>query len=173
MAVAASLDVTKKHYTNHSIRKTTVKKLKKAGVSVTEIMAITGHKNQQSLTDYDELDDDDHLRLSRILSSETTTSKQHKDHYQITLFTFHPHLILYNHLTHPYLHQIMSCNLVQFSIFKTPQLSLDLPLPVLSPSSCNKITTAIKPIKEHTSWIQIQIQIVTDILIHITYHAYH
>ena len=76
MAVAASLDVTKKHYTNHSIRKTTVKKLKKAGVSATEIMAITGHKNQQSLTDYDELDDDDHLCLSRTLSSETTTSKQ-------------------------------------------------------------------------------------------------
>ena len=76
MAVAAGLDVTKKHYTNHSIQKTTVKKLKKAGVSATEIMAITGHKIQQSLTDYDELDDDDHLRLSRILSSETT-SKQH------------------------------------------------------------------------------------------------
>ena len=59
MAAAAGLDVTKKHYTNNSIRKTTVKKLKKAGVSATEIMAITGHKNQQSLVDYDELDDED------------------------------------------------------------------------------------------------------------------
>ena len=49
VAVAAGLDVTKKHFTNHSIRKTTVKKLKKAGISATEIMAITGHKNQQSL----------------------------------------------------------------------------------------------------------------------------
>ena len=38
-------------------------------------MAVTGHKNQQSLTDYDELDDKDHLRPSKILSSETT-SKQ-------------------------------------------------------------------------------------------------
>ena len=47
MATDAGLDVTKKHFTNHSIRKT-VKKLKEAGVSVTEIMAITGHKNQQS-----------------------------------------------------------------------------------------------------------------------------
>ena len=45
-------------------------------MSATEIMVITGHKNQQSLTDYDELDDEDHLRLSRILSSEMTTSKQ-------------------------------------------------------------------------------------------------
>jgi len=76
MAAAAGLDVTKKHYTNHSIRKTTVKKLKKAGVSATEIMAITGHKNQQSLANYNELDED-HMRLSRILSSEKlAASKQ-------------------------------------------------------------------------------------------------
>ena len=74
MAVAAGLDITKKHFTNHSIQKTTVKKLKKAGVSATEIMAITGHKNQQSLTDYDELDDEDHIRLSKILSSEKSTA---------------------------------------------------------------------------------------------------
>ena len=47
MATDAGLDVTKKHFTDHSIRKTIVKKLKKrSGVSVTEIMAITGHKNQ-------------------------------------------------------------------------------------------------------------------------------
>ena len=57
-----------------SIRKTTVKKLKKAGVSVTEIMAITGHKNQQSIADYDELDDEDHMRLSRVLSNNNTNS---------------------------------------------------------------------------------------------------
>ena len=77
MAAAAGLDVTKKQYTNHSIRKTTVKKLKKAGVSATEIMAITGHKNQQSLADYDKLNDEDHMRLSRILSSEKlAASKQ-------------------------------------------------------------------------------------------------
>jgi hypothetical protein len=72
MATDAGLDVTKKHFTNHSIRKTTVKKLKKAGVSATEIMAITGHKNQQSIADYDELDDEDHMRLSRVLSKENT-----------------------------------------------------------------------------------------------------
>ena len=72
MATDAGLDVTKKHFTNHSIRKTTVKKLKKAGVSVTEIMAITGHKNQQSIADYDELDDEDHMRLSRVLSNDNT-----------------------------------------------------------------------------------------------------
>ena len=57
MVASAGLDSTNKHFTNHSIRKTTVKKLKKAGVNASEIMAITGHKNQQSLTDYD---NDDH-----------------------------------------------------------------------------------------------------------------
>ena len=32
-------------------------------------MAITGHKNQQSLADYDELDNDDHnIRLGKVLS---------------------------------------------------------------------------------------------------------
>jgi len=77
MAAAVGLDVTKKHYTNHSIRKTTVKKLKKDGVSATEVMAITAHKNQQILADYDELDNADHMQLSRILSSEKlAASKQ-------------------------------------------------------------------------------------------------
>jgi len=35
-------------------RNTTVKKFKKAGVNPSEIIAITGHKNQQGLMDYDE-----------------------------------------------------------------------------------------------------------------------
>ena len=65
MVAAAGLDSTKRHITNHSIRKTIMKKLKKAA---SEIMAITGHKNQRSLTDYDELDNDDHVRLRKILS---------------------------------------------------------------------------------------------------------
>ena len=38
---SAGFDVNKKHY---SIRKTMVKNLKKAGVSATNIMAVTGHK---------------------------------------------------------------------------------------------------------------------------------
>ena len=72
--------------TNHSICKTTVKKLKKAGVSTSEIMAITGHKNQQSLTDYDELDNDDHMRLGKVLSYEKTE--------QIHMYIIQCHIIL-------------------------------------------------------------------------------
>ena len=60
MAVAADLDITKKHCTTQIIAsKNNSKEAEKAGVSTTETMAITGHKNQQSLTNYDELDDED------------------------------------------------------------------------------------------------------------------
>ena len=57
-----------KRYMNHSVRKVTVQKLKKAGVSSREIIAITGHKTEESLKDYDAIDRDDHRRLSTILS---------------------------------------------------------------------------------------------------------
>ena len=55
--------------TNHSVRKMLVKKLKKAGISNTEIIAITGHKSEDSLKHYDEVDIDDHHRISRCISS--------------------------------------------------------------------------------------------------------
>ena len=59
---------------DHSIRKTTVQKLKKAEVNATDIMAITGHKNQQSLTDYRELDEADHCKIGEILSNDVGKS---------------------------------------------------------------------------------------------------
>lgn len=49
IATAGGLDITNKHFTNYSVIKTTVQKLKKAGVNSSDIMAITGHKSQQSL----------------------------------------------------------------------------------------------------------------------------
>jgi len=54
--------------------KTTVKKLKKAGVSSREIMAISGHKNERSLADYNNLDLDDQLHLGEILSRSSNSS---------------------------------------------------------------------------------------------------
>ena len=57
-----------KRYTNHSVRRVTVQKLRKAGVSSREIIAITGHKTEESSKDYDDIDRDDHRRLSKILS---------------------------------------------------------------------------------------------------------
>ena len=74
IARQGGLDVINKRFTNHSVRKTTVKKPKKAGVSSREIMAITGHKNKQSLADYDILDLDDQLHLGEILSRSSNSS---------------------------------------------------------------------------------------------------
>ena len=65
------LDCTNKRFTNHSIRKTTVRKLQKAGVSNDKIAAVTGHRSEQSLRDYAVADMDDHKRMSSILSKPT------------------------------------------------------------------------------------------------------
>ena len=54
--------------TQISLWRVTVQKLRKAGVSSREIIAITGHKTEESLKDYDDIDHDDHRRLSEILS---------------------------------------------------------------------------------------------------------
>ena len=72
MAAMAKLDTTNKNFTNHSIRKTTVCKLQKAGISNDKIAAITGHMNEQSLRDYASADLDDHRKLSNVLSAVST-----------------------------------------------------------------------------------------------------
>ncbi|KAH3753742.1 hypothetical protein DPMN_188391 [Dreissena polymorpha] len=41
-----------KRITNHSVRKLLVQKLRNANIPPTETMAITGHKNVQSITNY-------------------------------------------------------------------------------------------------------------------------
>ena len=73
MALAAGLDITKKNFTNHSVRKTTVNKLRKRGATSREIIAITGQKSEQSLVNYDTLDHDDHRHLGSILSAHGQT----------------------------------------------------------------------------------------------------
>ena len=45
-----------------------IQKLQKAGASSREIIAIMGHKTEESLKDYDDTDHDNHHMLSRILS---------------------------------------------------------------------------------------------------------
>ena len=49
LATLGGLECTNKRFTNHSVRKTTVRKLQKAGVSNNKIAAVTGHSNEQSL----------------------------------------------------------------------------------------------------------------------------
>ena len=74
IANQGGLDTTNKHFPNHSVWKTAVMKLKKAGISSREIMAITGHKNEQNLADYGKIDLDDHLRSGEILSGSSHSS---------------------------------------------------------------------------------------------------
>ena len=42
-----------KRYTNHSIRKTTVKKLRSQGIPKEDVRTVTGHKRSDSLDAYD------------------------------------------------------------------------------------------------------------------------
>ena len=76
MAKLANLDITNKKFTNHSIRKTTVCKLQKAGVSNDKIIAVTGHRNEMSLKAYSDVDVDEHKKISTILSDQLQHSSQ-------------------------------------------------------------------------------------------------
>ena len=53
-----------------SVRKTTVRKLQKAGVSNDKIISITGHKTEQSIKAYVDTDLEDHRYISTLLSNQ-------------------------------------------------------------------------------------------------------
>ena len=74
LATLGGLDCTKKCFMNLSIRKTTVRKLQKAGISNDKIAAVTGHRNEQSLRDYATADMQDHQHISSFLSKTCTAS---------------------------------------------------------------------------------------------------
>jgi hypothetical protein len=60
---------TSEEYTNHCIRATTTTVLKKAGVAVHDIMAVTGHRNVGSVQSYvQEPDTSERLAMSDILA---------------------------------------------------------------------------------------------------------
>ena len=66
-SMASCLKTTKK-LTNHSMRKTLVSKLKRAGQPRNVICEITGHARESSLDDYDEIDENQRKELSHIIS---------------------------------------------------------------------------------------------------------
>ena len=76
MAKHSGLSTSKKRYTNHSVRKTMVHKLQKAGFSNDKIASISGHKSEQSLRDYSEIDMEDHRQISHTLSYNTKSECQ-------------------------------------------------------------------------------------------------
>ena len=72
IATMGGLDITKKHFTVISVQKTTVRKLQKAGVSNDKIIAITGHKTEQSIKAYVDTDLEDHRHINTLLSNQRT-----------------------------------------------------------------------------------------------------
>ena len=65
-SMASSLSTDKK-LTNHSMRKTLVAKLKKAGQPRNVICEITGHARESSLDDYDHIDENQRKNISHII----------------------------------------------------------------------------------------------------------
>ena len=65
-----------KTFSNHSARKTVVKKLKTAGLERSSIVKITGHRNEKSLDDYDEGDENEQRLLSHTISNGTNINSQ-------------------------------------------------------------------------------------------------
>ena len=60
-----------KKLTNHSARKTVVKKLKTSGIPKCEIKNITGHSSEQGLDDYDSGDENEQRIMSNIIDNAT------------------------------------------------------------------------------------------------------
>ena len=65
--------------TNHSGRKTTVKRLREAQFEAIDIMKITGHRNIQSINNYSDLPAEKHRKMSNVLTATTTTMDSDDD----------------------------------------------------------------------------------------------
>ena len=67
----STLENSTKRFSNHSARKTVVKKLKTAGLDLerSSIVKVTGHRNEKSLDDYDESDEVEQRQLSHAISN--------------------------------------------------------------------------------------------------------
>jgi len=69
MALEAELDVEGRKLTNHSVRKTLVKKLKASNQPRSAIIGVTGHTSERSLADYEEGDESEQRQILSIISS--------------------------------------------------------------------------------------------------------
>ena len=63
--------------TNHSARKTAVKKMQRKGLSRSYIIAITGHASERGLDSYDEGDERQQKTLSNIIEFKTFSRLLH------------------------------------------------------------------------------------------------
>ena len=63
-----TLDISEKRFSNHSARKTVINKMRKANLERSPIAKVTGHRNLQSLDDYDEAGEIKQRSLSWAIS---------------------------------------------------------------------------------------------------------
>ena len=70
-----TFESSEKRFSNHSARKTLVSKMKQANLERSSIAKVTGHRNIQSLDDYDEADEDEQRQLSWDISQRNSTAK--------------------------------------------------------------------------------------------------
>ena len=68
------LETSSKRLSNHSVRKTVLKKLRAANVERQSVIQVTGHANEKSLNDYDEATEREHRELSHIITGTPQTS---------------------------------------------------------------------------------------------------
>lgn len=71
-----NLETSDKRFTNHSARKTLVSKLKSVNVERAGIVKVTGHRNLQSLDDYDEANEQEQCELSLAISKRNNSSNE-------------------------------------------------------------------------------------------------
>ena len=65
-----------KTFSNDSARKTVLKKLETAGLERSSIVKVAGHRNEKSLDDHDEGDENEHRLLSHAISNGTNINSQ-------------------------------------------------------------------------------------------------
>ena len=73
--LASQADIQGEKLTNHSARKTLVKKLKAANQPRSAIIGVTGHTNERSLADYEEGDEKEQRVISSIISAACATAQ--------------------------------------------------------------------------------------------------
>ena len=75
LTAGTELSLSKKKFTNHSMRKTTVKKLKAANIPESSIIKVTGHSSTKGLSSYDPGDEEEIKSMSKALNAPSTLSQ--------------------------------------------------------------------------------------------------
>ena len=76
--MASQADIQGKKLTNHSARRTLVKKLKAANQPKSAFIGVTGHTNERSLADYEEGDEKEQRLICSIISAECATAQSRR-----------------------------------------------------------------------------------------------